>query len=320
MGRRLESNGNYTVHPSLKSPVSLPTLGLLVGATVWGLLWYPYRLLAQAGIDGIWSTFLTYLLALVAGVAVFPRHAIALAKAPPLAIVMGLAVGWSNLAYVLGVLEGEVMRVLLLFYLAPLWTVPLARIVLKEKPDRTGLVVMALAFAGAVTMLWHPELGFPWPGSRAEWLGLSAGFFFAVGNVLVRKLDTMSDVSKSMAIWAGVMIVSLFYLGSSKLGAARAFELGWENAALVAGIALAIVLMSLALQFGLSRTPANRAIVVLLFELVVAAIAAAYLANESLRPQDWVGGALIVAATVVSGVREKLVSDTTFRRPPECRV
>ncbi|MEO5694584.1 MAG: DMT family transporter, partial [Usitatibacter sp.] len=173
---------------------------------------------------------------------------------------------------------------------------------------------------GAVTMLWHPELGFPWPGSRAEWLGLSAGFFFAVGNVLVRKLETMSDVSKSMAIWAGVMIVSLFYLGSSKLGAARAFELGWENAALVAGIALAIVLMSLALQYGLSRMPANRAIVVLLFELVVAAIAAAYLAHESLRPQDWVGGALIVAATVVSGVREKLVSDTTFRRPPESRV
>ena len=48
---------------------------------------------------------------------------------PPLAWVMGLAIGWSNLAYVLGILEGEVMRVLLLFYLAPLWTVPIARIV-----------------------------------------------------------------------------------------------------------------------------------------------------------------------------------------------
>lgn len=304
----------------MKPPLSLPTLGLLVGATVWGLLWYPYRLLAQAGIDGIWSTFFTYVVALVAGVALFPRHALALGKSPPLAIVMGLAVGWSNLAYVMGVLEGEVMRVLLLFYLAPLWTVPLARIALKEKLDRTGLVVMALAFAGAVTMLWRPALGFPWPGSRAEWLGLSAGFFFAVGNVLVRKLDTMSDASKSMAIWAGVVVVSLLYLGSSKVGAARAFELGWENAALVAGIALAILLMSLALQYGLSRTPANRAIVVLLFELVVAAIAAAFLAGESLRAQDWFGGALIVAATVVSGMRGKLVSETTFRRPPESRL
>ena len=88
---------------------------------------------------------------------------------------MGIAIGWSNLAYVLGVLEGEVMRVLLLFYLAPLWTVPLARILLHERLDRRGMMVMALAFAGAMAMLWHPELGVPWPSSRAEWLGFGGG-------------------------------------------------------------------------------------------------------------------------------------------------
>jgi drug/metabolite transporter (DMT)-like permease len=46
--------------------------------------------------------------------------------------------------------------------------------------------------------------------------------------------------------------------------------------------------------------PANRAIVILLFELVVAAFAASWLAGESMRLQDWIGGAFIVLATVVS--------------------
>ena len=284
----------------MRSPVSLPTLGLLAGATLWGLVWYPYRLLAEAGIDGLWSTLLTYGLALVVGIAIFPRHARVLLRPRPLAVLMGLAIGWSNLAYVLGVLEGEVMRVLLLFYLAPLWTVPMARFLLDERLDTRGLGVMALAFAGAMTMLWHPELGFPWPASRAEWLGLVAGVLFALGNVLVRKLEELTDAAKSIVIWAGVTIAALVHLPSSKVGAASAWPLALDHGAMVAAIGLALLVMGLALQYGLSRMPANRAIVILLFELVVAAFAASWLAGESMRLQDWVGGAFIVAATVVS--------------------
>jgi drug/metabolite transporter (DMT)-like permease len=137
----------------LKIPASAPTWALLFGAALWGVVWYPYRLLASAGLDGIWATVVTYGLALAIGIAVFPREALRLVRMPPLAIVMGLAIGWSNLAYVLAVLEGEVMRVLLLFYLAPLWTVPLAWLLLRERLDAVGIGVMALAFAGAMIIL-----------------------------------------------------------------------------------------------------------------------------------------------------------------------
>ncbi len=313
--RGLRFAPDYTVRP-LKAPVSLPTLGLLAGASLWGVLWYPYRLLGVAGIDGIWSTLFTYAVALAAGVIAFPRHAASLRGLPPLAIVMGLAIGWSNLAYVLAVLEGEIVRVLLLFYLAPLWTVPIAWILLGERLDRPGLVAMALAFAGAMTMLWHPGLGFPWPAARAEWLGLAAGALFALGNVLVRRLDTVTDAAKSIVIWAGVAIAALAHLPGSSLGPERAWTLAIDNGPLIVAVGLALLVMSLALQYGLSRLPANRAIVILLFELVVAAIAAGWLAGETPRLQDWIGGALIVAATLaiagrgsVSGVEKNGVRD-----------
>ena len=303
----------------MKAPVSLPTLGLLAGASLWGVLWYPYRLLGAAGIDGIWSTLFTYAVALVAGVIAFPRHAASLARVPPLAIVMGLAIGWSNLAYVLAVLEGEIVRVLLLFYLAPLWTVPIARIVLGERLDRRGLVAMALAFAGAMTMLWHPGLGFPWPAARTEWLALAAGMLFALGNVLVRRLDTVTDAAKSIVIWAGVAVAALVHLPGSSLAPERAALLAFENAPLIGAVGLALLLMSLALQYGLSRLPANRAIVILLFELVVAAIAAHWLAGETPRPQDWIGGALIAVATIASALGEKNGVRDDFSAPGENR-
>ena len=281
---------------------SAPAWALLAGAALWGVVWFPYRLLARAGIDGIWSTLLTYGIALVVGSLVFRGHFPRRVSA--LAILMGAAIGWSNLAYVLGVLEGEVMRVLLLFYLAPLWTVPIARIVLHEKLDRTGLMVMALAFAGAMTMLWHPQLGFPWPANRSEWLGMAAGFLFALGNVLVRRLDTMSDAEKSIVIWAGVTLAAVVHLWQSPVSFAQVqvgVEARWP---LVVAVGLALVMMSYSLQYGLSRMPANRAIVILLSELVVAAIAAYFLAGEVLRAQDWIGGALIIGATIVSAMQK----------------
>ena len=71
---------------------------------------------------------------------------------------------------------------------------------------------------------------------------------------------------------------------------------------LITGIAIAVLAMSLALQYGLSRMPATRAIVILLSELVIAAIAAYLLAGETLRLQDWIGGALIVAATLATAL------------------
>jgi drug/metabolite transporter (DMT)-like permease len=289
----------------LKIPASAPTWALLFGASLWGVVWYPYRLLAQVGLDGIWATLLTYGLALAIGVAIFPRQVLRLRPPPPLAIVMGLAIGWSNLAYVLGVLEGEVMRVLFLFYLAPLWTVPIARIVLRERLDATGVAVMVLAFAGALIILWKPHIGLPWPSSRPEWLGLLAGFLFALGNVLIRRLDTMSDVGKSMVIWAGVSLVALVHLPASRMRLEGVFIIVESRWTLVAGIAIALVAMSLALQYGLARMPANRAIVILLFELVVATIAAYFLAGETLRLQDGIGGALIVAASLASGRMQK---------------
>ena len=285
----------------LKVIASAPAWALLAGASTWGVIWYPYRLLAHAGLDGLWSTILTYAVALVVGVAIFPRAAASLVRMPPLALLMGAAIGWSNLAYVLAILDGEVMRVLLLFYLAPLWTVPIARVALGERLDLHGVAVMALAFTGAMIMLWKPEIGWPWPRAKAEWLGLAAGFLFALGNVLVRRLQDMGDAAKSIVIWAGVVVAGLVHVHGSPMTTGDAMRVASGQASLVLGIGVGLLAMSLALQYGLSRLPANRAIVILLFELVVATIAAYAFAGETLGAREAVGGAFIVAASLAGG-------------------
>ena len=189
----------------------LAVSGLLSGAIIWGLIWYPYRLLEQMGISGALSSFATYLIPLLLGFTLYSER-LRLRHFPPILLLIGLTAGWTNLAYVLAVIDGEVMRVLLLFYLSPLWTVLLARLLLHERLRFHGYLVMALSFAGAVVMLWRPSLGLPLPQNTAEWMALSAGLTFAATNVLSRRAEASDIWLKSLSVWIGVSVLSLLAL------------------------------------------------------------------------------------------------------------
>ncbi len=274
--------------------------GLLTGALVWGLIWYPYRKLEEAGISPALATLASYAVALLLSLALFRDQLRGLLRADWLLLAIALSSGWTNLAYVLGMVHGEVMQVLLLFYLAPLWTVVFARLLLHERAGPTGLLVVLLSLAGAALMLWVPGASLPRPDSAAEWFGLSAGITFALANVLIRKADHQSIRLKAVAVFAGVVAVALAVLPfEGALATAVVPQAG--SLLMVAGIGVVLLVANLAVQHGLTHVAANQAIVILLSELIVAAVSAYFLAGESMRWNQWLGGAMIVAATLLSG-------------------
>jgi drug/metabolite transporter (DMT)-like permease len=287
----------------MSSPRPFAIISLVYAASLWGLVWYPYRLLHDAGVGGIASGFFSYSIPLL----LFGwLHARALHQARgnwAWLVALGLAAGWTNLAYVLAVLEGEVVRVLLLFYLSPLWTVLFSRFLLHEKLNRAGWAVMVLAAGGALAMLWQPG-EWPLPANRAEWLGLSAGVAFAASNVISRHLDGVTGGAKAVTVWAGVVVLTLIALLSKP--AELDFMAGAETQTwlLLIGVALAIGSMTYAVQYGIARVPANRAIVIFLFELVVAAIAAYFLSAERMDVREWIGAIMIITASLFSGHME----------------
>jgi drug/metabolite transporter (DMT)-like permease len=282
---------------------TLAISSLVYAATLWGLVWYPYRLLEQAGVGGIASSFFSYATPLLLLGWLHGRSLYAARGHWLWLSALGLAAGWTNLAYVLAVLEGEVVRVLLLFYLSPLWTVLFSRFLLHEKLNRAGVAVMALAASGALAMLWEPG-EWPLPHNYAEWLGLSAGVMFAASNVISRHLEGVAEGAKSVSIWAGVAVLTVIGLAlkPAELDFMAAAETGtWL---LLIGIGLLIGSMTYAVQYGLARVPANQAIVIFLSELVVAAIAAYFLSDERMGLQEWVGALMIITASLFSGHME----------------
>jgi drug/metabolite transporter (DMT)-like permease len=281
----------------------MPIIGLMVAATSWGIIWYPYRVMEQGGLAAPLATVLSYLVAIaVAGLA-FRHGWRELRRYPVSLFFIGLTAGATNVAYLVAIMEAEVVRVVLLFYLAPLWTVPLAHWLLDERVTTRALATVLLGMLGAVVMLWRPELGAPLPKNAHEWLGMFGGFMFALCNVLVRRELRATPESKSLAGAIGVAAVALpvaLLLVPARISEWVGLAAPWWWLVVIVGVTL--ITSSVAMQYGLTKLTANRAAVILLFELIVAAVAAHYLAGEVSRAQDWVGGTLLAAAGLVAAM------------------
>lgn len=276
-------------------PALLPVFSLLLAAAMWGVIWYPLRLLEAAGMHGLWSTLVSYAAALLLGMLPFVIRREELRRQPLTLFWLAVAAGWCNVSFIMAVLEGSIVRVLLLFYLSPIWAVLLARLILGERVTPQARWIFLLAIAGALTMLWDPAIGLPWPSGAGDWLAVSSGVAFALMNVLVRRLQQVSVPVKIFVSWCGVLIVAavwLALLGSIQLP--QVMPSVWLGA--VALGVFGIFIMTYATQYGVTHMPVHRSAVIMLFELVAGALSSLWLTDEQVMPWEWLGGVLIMGA------------------------
>lgn len=276
---------------------------LLTGAMVWGLIWYPYRYLRESGLSAAWATIFTYAVAWIIIALVFHRR-VREQGADRWLVLVGLAAGCANVGFVIAAIHGSVARVVLLFYIAPVWTVGFAWWLLGEKPAAWTLLAMGLALTGTAVMLWNPALGMPWPAHWAEWLGLVSGVMFALSNVLIPKTRDVEIGVRSFYIFGGCVVVGL----GAALVPGQSFELPprlWLTGSLVVLVGVVMLLCNWIVQYGLARTAANLAIVIFLSELVFAALGGWWLAGEALGTKELAGGFLVIGASLLSAWRAR---------------
>ena len=284
-----------------KAHSMLPVVGLLFASTMWGLIWYPLRLLEDGGLHGLWATALMYCGTMIVAVPVLYKGWREWLTHPFLFFFMAIATGWTNIAFILAVLDGNVVRVLLLFYLSPLWATLLGVFFLGEYLSRRALGILAIAMVGAVVMLWHESLGFPAPKDTADWLALSAGIAFAITNVLIHKLNHASVMVKTATGWLGVLFVAfiLIIFTQQKLEASTEVIAG----AWILG-AIAMTMMNIAVVYGVTNMPVHRSAIILLFEIVVGAVSSLLLTNEVIELREWIGGLLVILAAYLTASRQ----------------
>lgn len=278
-----------------------PALALLFNAFVWGVSWWPFRQLQAFGLHPLWATALVYVGAIVAITVWRPYSWRQLRQAPALWLLV-LAAGTTNAAFNWGVTIGDVVRVVLLFYLMPLWTVLLARLLLGEHVTWLAGLRVALALLGAAIVLWPAEATAATPHVLADALGVIGGFTFALNNVLLRREAHQPEGARALAMFLGGSLVSAVLAAVL----ASATVLPWPPPAAWAWLGAAAVLSlmflfgNLALQYGAARLSANVTAVLLITEVLFASASALALGAGQASWQLAFGGALIVAAALLA--------------------
>jgi drug/metabolite transporter (DMT)-like permease len=279
-----------------------PILGLLYGATFWGLMWYPSRALEVMGMQGAWLTLVSYAAAFVVLFPFVRYSADALRRQPREVLALAIAAGWTNVAFILAVLEGEVLRVLLFFYLSPIWTVLLGRWLLHEAMNWRTWLMVGLGVCGALVMLWDPAVGRV-PLNHADLMALSAGVAFAVNNVMTRRISSLGIKAKTHLAWLGVVVVSTVFVVIQSPTVPQVSTVAW-----IGTVALGVggfMMSTLMVVYGVTHMPVQRSSVIMLFELVIGALSAWWLAGEAVSGQEWIGGTLILAAAMIAILREE---------------
>jgi drug/metabolite transporter (DMT)-like permease len=283
----------------------LAALALTFNAFTWGVSWWPFRWLQERGLHALWATVLVYAVAVLLISLWQPRAWGQLWRTPSLWWLV-LAAGTTNAAFNTAVTIGDVVRVVLLFYLMPLWAVLLARVLLGERLTALAALRVGLALAGAAIVLWPADgSGWPMPTSTAEALALLGGFAFALNNVMLRREAHRPEGARALAMFAGGTLVSLV----AALWLAGAGAVAWPPAPApgwVAGVlALAGVFLvgNLALQYGTARLPANATAVIMVSEVLFASGSAVALGAGYMSWPLALGGTLIIGASLLAAWR-----------------
>jgi drug/metabolite transporter (DMT)-like permease len=292
----------------------LAVLALALNALVWGLSWWPLRQLDADGLHPLWATACVFTLATVVLTLISPSGWGHFTQHPRLWWLMAAA-GLTNVGFNWAVTTGDVVRVVLLFYLMPTWSLLLAWWLLGERPTRGALMRLGLALLGVVLVLKTPESTWPLPQDLPDALALFAGFCFALTNIWLLRLQHTPESSRMLAMFGGGACTALTCAVLATLAgvipaAAPAFVMANREASVaqaavtwapyVLGLSVAFLVSNFTLQYGAARLSAHATAMVMMSEVVFASVSSVALGASTLSWRIGLGGGMIVLAALLA--------------------
>lgn len=289
---------------------SLPVWVLLLSSVGWGLAWLPLQYFESQGLSGPVMVFISFAAATLVLLPLLIGQRIQWWEDLRSSLLILIFGGLANLLFQLAMFYGDVVRVMILFYLLPVWSVLGGRIFLGESIDWVRWLTLLSAIAGGILILggWQVFSGSP------TWLDLMAigsGFAFAMNNIVFRVAQDLPLGSKVGAMFSGVVLFVGTYLILGPQQPWPQSESTYLYASLY-GIAW-VTLISFGTQWGVTQLEAGRASIIIVMELVIAVVSSMIILSHDLSTVEITGALLVVSAAIIEGFRDQITQPQTCR-------
>lgn len=275
-----------------------PVVALVGSSVMWGGMWWPLKQINALGIGGIPLVICAFGAASLLLLPILALQRRSWTGDGRFLLLIALLGGYANIAYTEALIYGEVVRVMVLFYLVPVWGVLGGRLFLGERIDWIRGLGVVLALSGAFIILG----GFKVLAGRIAWtdlLAVTCGMAFA-GNNLVFRARQASPVSSkvaAMVLGSVVLALPLAFLATwpqvapASWGWVAAYGIGW------------MLVATAATQWAVTHMEAGRASTLIILELVTAVVSATLIGGERMGPGEWFGSTLVIAAALLEAWR-----------------
>lgn len=272
---------------------------------VWGLFWIPLRQLEKAGVPGLWANLVFYLTPLALVIPLLGVRRQQIVKGGLDLQFKGIITALSLVSYSVALLTTEIVRAILLFYMTPIWSALLARLILREPITPIRWFAMALGFFGMFVILGGGSERLPIPANTGDWLAIFSGIGWAFAAVSLRmgKAPGPIELCCFNFIWSAIFAITFVAVFATAAGPMPpVFTMAGTLPWLLPTMLVVVVTGMYATMWGAPKL--NPAVVGLLFmtEISVGAVTAAIWAGEPFGVREIAGVALIT----VAGVTESL--------------
>lgn len=273
----------------------LPVISILIGTIFWGLLWWPLKFFASVGLTGNLIGMTAYSMVGIVALPIVWRERKLWRSELKLLLLIGFFFALANITFTTALMQGEVVRVMLLFYLLPIWGALGGKFILKEKLSMRRYLAIALSLMGVFVIMGGASM-FSQPFSMVDIMSVSAGFCLSatgIANKMAVRIPLASRAFVPFIFCPPLALLSHYFLPTPMP------ELGMNVWLLLAVFAFIWLFGATIFNtYGLANLEASRASILQVTELFVAIITATLIGGEVLETKEYIGGALIIVATI----------------------
>jgi len=280
-----------------------PNLTVAISCLFWGTYWIPLRYIDNNNNGSIWLIFISFLLLSLFLIIPLLKSIKNLILNKNKFFFFGCFFASLGIAfYSESLLRGDIARVVVLFYLCPIWGTLFARIFLGDKLTINRLIAIIIGLLG-LEIIVGIERGIIIPTSVVDWIALLAGMSWALGMTCFHLAKSTSAFEKTALT---SFLIPFIFLLICLIPGGRTFELpsiSLNNNLIyiwVIFFAIAWLLPSILLTyFSVEILDPGRINILLAFEVVVGFLSATLLTNEIIGTREILGAVFVVSACFI---------------------